>query len=85
MIKKTATCRVEAAKSKHKEIKPGTTPQALKQNRKGHSKIDDHIKKSLYNYIMHHPQVVQSPIFNNCLKVKIDGHTETQLVPKLLL
>ena len=28
---------------------------------------------------------MQSPIFNNCLKVKIDGHTETQLVPKLLL
>ena len=34
---------------------------------------------------MHHPQVVQSPIVNNCLKVKIDGHTEPQLVPKLLL
>ena len=34
---------------------------------------------------MHHPQVVQSPIFNDCLKVKIDGHTEPQLVPKLLL
>ena len=34
---------------------------------------------------MHHPQVVQSPISNDCLKVKIDGHTEPQLVPKLLL
>ena len=34
---------------------------------------------------MHHPQVVQSPIVNDCLKVKIDGHTEPQLVPKLLL
>ena len=34
---------------------------------------------------MHHPQVVQSPIFNDCMKVKIDGHTEPQLVPKLLL
>ena len=34
---------------------------------------------------MHHPQVVQSPIVNDCLKVKIDGHTELQLVPKLLL
>ena len=34
---------------------------------------------------MHHPQVVQSPIVNACLKVKIYGHTEPQLVPKLLL
>ena len=34
---------------------------------------------------MHHPQVVQSPIVNDCLKVKIDGHTEPQLVPKQLL
>ena len=34
---------------------------------------------------MHNPQVVQSPIFNDCLKVNIDGHTELQLVPIFLL
>ena len=34
---------------------------------------------------MHHPQFFQSPIVNNCLKVEIDGHTEPQLVPKMLL
>ena len=34
---------------------------------------------------MHHPQVVQSPSFNDCLKVNIDGYTEPQPVPKLLL
>ena len=28
---------------------------------------------------------MQSPIANDCLKVKIDGYTELQLVPKLLL
>ena len=28
---------------------------------------------------------MQSPIVNDCLKVKIDCHTEPQLVPKLLL
>ena len=33
---------------------------------------------------MHHPQVVQSPIVNYCLKLNIGGHTEPQLVPKLL-
>ena len=34
---------------------------------------------------MHNPLVVQSPIVNDCLKVNIYGHTEPQLVPKLLL
>ena len=28
---------------------------------------------------------MQSPIANDCLKVKIDGYTEPQLFPKLLL
>ena len=34
---------------------------------------------------MNHPQVVQSPIFNDCLKVNIDGYNIPQIVPKLLL
>ena len=34
---------------------------------------------------MYHTQVVESPIANDCLKVKIDGYTEPQLVPKSLL
>ena len=57
----------------------------MKQKRKGNSKIDEQIKKSLYNWIINHPQVVQSPIVNDSMKVKIDGHTEPKLFPKLLL
>ena len=34
---------------------------------------------------MHNPQVVKLPIVNDCLKVKIDDHSELQLVPELLL
>ena len=34
---------------------------------------------------MYHPQVVQSPIVNNCLKVNIYVNPEPQMVPKLLL
>ena len=34
---------------------------------------------------MHHPQVVQSPFFNNFLKSNIDGHNEPIIVPKTLL
>ena len=40
---------------------------------------------SLYSCIINHPQVVQSPIVNDCLKVNIYGHTILKIVPKLLL
>ena len=82
---KTATRTFGAAKYKHKAIKYGNTPWSLKQKRKGHSKIDEQIKKSLYNWIMHHPQVVQSPIENDFIKVNMDGYTEPKIVPKFLL
>ena len=52
---KTAIRRVGAAKSKRKEIKSGTTPWASKPKKKVNSKINDQIKKSLYNWIMNHP------------------------------
>ena len=68
--KKTAYRQVGAAKSKHKAIKFRNTPWELKKKRKGHSGISEEINKSLYNCIMHHPQVVQSTIANDSLKVK---------------
>ena len=85
MWKKTTYLQVGAAKSKRKAIKFRNKPWALKQKQKVNSKIGEQIMKSLYNQIMHHPQVLQSPIINNCLKMKIDGHTEPKPVPKLLL
>ena len=42
-------------------------------------------KKNLYEWITRHPQVVQFPISNDCLKVMFYDQTEPQLVPKLLL
>ena len=39
----------------------------------------------MYEWITRHPQVVQSPIYNYCLKVMFDDLSEPQLVPKLLL
>ena len=81
--KKTSYRRVGADKSKSKAITYGNTPRALKQKQKGHSKLSEMIRKSLNKWIIHHPQVVQSPITNIYLKVKIDGYTEPQLVSKL--
>ena len=46
-----------------------------KTKRKGHSKINYHIKRNLYAWITRHPQVVQLPISN-------DDKTEPQLVTK---
>ena len=53
--------------------------------RKLHTKINEQIKKSLYNWIPQHSQVVQSPISNDCLKVSLDDHSKPQLVSKQLL
>ena len=83
--KKTSTRQVGADKSKRKTIKSGTTPCALKPNLKVNSIINNNIKKYLYNWIMHHPQLFQSPIVNYCMKLIIDGQTIPQIVTKLLL
>ena len=51
----------------------------------GHSKINYQIKRNIYTWITRHPQVMQSPIFNDFIKVIFDDNTEPQMVPKLLL
>ena len=83
--KETAICRVGTAKSNRKSIKSGTTPWALESKRKLNSKLNNQIKRSIYNWIMHHPHIFQSHIFNYCLKVNIDGDTGPQIVTTLLL
>ena len=55
------------------------------KKRKLHSKSNERIKLKLYKLITHHPQVVQLPISNDCLKLIFDDHIEPQIVPKLLL
>ena len=66
-------------------MKVGNSLWTKKTKQKGHSKINEQIKRNLYTWITRHPQVVQSPISNDCLKVMLDDQTEPQLVPKLLL
>ena len=58
---------------------------AFGKKTKIHSKINEQIKRNLYTWITRHPQVVHSPISNDCLKVLLEDQTEPQLVPKLLL
>ena len=82
---RTAVCRVGADKSKRKEIRVDSMLCSSIPKRKIHTKINEQVKKSLYNWILQHPQVVQSPISNYSFKVSIDGHSEPQLVPKLLV
>ena len=48
-------------------------------------KINQQVKELLDNWILHHPQLVQSPIAIFFLRVSIDGIFDKQLVPKLLL
>ena len=55
------------------------------KKRKGHSKINDQIKRNMYVWITRHPQAVQSPIYNKCLKVIFNYQKEPQLDLKMLL
>ena len=52
---------------------------------KGNSKINEQIKRNLYTRMTSHPQVFQSPIYNDCIKFMLDNQIEPQLVLKLLL
>ena len=62
------------AKPKRKAMKVDTSLWTNKIKRKGRSKINENIKHNLYAFITRHPQVVQSPISNDCLKVLLDDH-----------
>ena len=62
-----------------------STSLCTKKRKKGHSKTNEQIKSNLYVWITCHPQVSQSPIYNDCLKVMFDDQTEPQMVQKLLL
>ena len=53
-------------------------------SRQRHTKNNERLKKDLYNCIIQHSQVVHPPIENQCRKVTIESHYETQIVPKLL-
>ena len=54
--------------SRRKAMKVCNSLWTNKIKRKGHSKINEQIKCNLYTLITRHPQVVQSPISNDCLK-----------------
>ena len=74
-----------AANPKRISIKLGHILWTKKTKRKGHSKINEQIKRNLYTWITRHPQVFQPPISNDCLKVVLHDQTEPQIVPKFLL
>ena len=65
-------------------MKVGDRQWTRKIKRKWHSKFNSRIKRNIYALITRHPQVVQSPISNYCLKVMFDDQTEPQIVPRLL-
>ena len=59
---KSAVSRVGDAKSKRKEIRADSMLWSSIPKRGGHEKINERVKKSLYNWILQHSQVVQSTI-----------------------
>ena len=83
--KKTYVCRVGADKSKRKAIISGSMLWSSITKSKRHKNINEQVNKYLYNWILQHPQIVQSSIEKRLPKVSIDGCSEPQLVPKFLL
>ena len=52
---KTAKRRILDAKSKYKAMRAGNSLWTKKTKRKGHSKINEQIKRNLYTLITRHP------------------------------
>ena len=83
--KKASVQRLCADKSKYKAIRSGIMLWSSIPKKRVHTKINERVKKSFYNWILQHPQAVQYPVTNYCLKLSIDGHSEPQVAQKLLL
>ena len=81
---KTSVQILGASITNHEEIMNGTYLWYSITKWKGYKHINAHIKQGVYNWILLHPQVVQSPIENDFLKVSVDGHTK-KYIPKMLL
>ena len=54
--------------------------------RKGWTKVNEDLEEKVISFIVNHPNVVQSPLMNDCVLVKDkDDPTVVKKVPKLLL
>ena len=80
----TSVHRFGAAK-KCKAIRTCNVLWSSITNQRGNTKINAKVTKYLYDWFLHYPWVVQSPISNACLEVSVDDQTEKLVVPKLLL
>ena len=76
---------MEAVFLKVKEIHTVSDLWSSINNRVVHTKINSHLKQSLYSWVLNNTQVVQSTIANYYLKVSIDGKTIKQVVINILL
>ena len=70
---KTAVGRFCAAKPNQKAIRYGRMLWYSIPKIRGHSKINQQVKKYLCNWIIKSPQVVYLLIENDCPKMSIDG------------
>mgnify|MGYP000040289675 CR=1 FL=1 len=55
------------------------------KKRKGFSKITTEKRAAVCDWVKNHPNVIHSPIANDTILVKLEGHDEKQRVGKLLL
>ena len=82
---KNGICGLCSAKENLKAIITGNTLWSNISKRRGHKKTNQKVKEDLYNWILRHPRVVQSPIVNDCIYESIYCNSKKQLMPKLSL
>ena len=80
---RTALRQLCVAKSKRKTIISGSMLWSSVPKQCSHTIINECLKKC--RYILHHAQVVQSPIANEYLKLSLDEQAVPHLLKKLLL
>ena len=71
---RTAVCMFGASKEKCKAIKKENVLWLNIAKHRGYTKINHNVTESLYHCILHHPQVVQYRIENDCIYVSIEGN-----------
>ena len=72
--KKTDALKLGVTKTKCKGIRKETYLCYIILKRKGYTIINAIVQQSLYDWIINHRKVVQSPILNDIIKVFIDGN-----------
>ena len=68
-----------AYKTNNKAIQIDQDLWYIINNWRGYTKINESVNQALYNWVLHHPYIVQYPASNDFFQLSIDVHSEKHL------